>query len=232
MSSLEKAVLEISKDGIELCEHYSDGSSILKNIGVNDFRTRISKTSSLDSGLLPPGTRYYKKSNRRELVVMESPEAIFDVTFQDNEDEEEEHFRIPVPRSLWMIYLEEKNGKKTYAEGFLFALREPLLSGNTMLYRFPFSNVLDWICWGDNKLPEWNSLIGLYSLPSIFYSGKFNHDLDGDKYKPLIVDYEEIRGSTLSLFRYLNGEKSFPYSCLKEDATFNNVLERYSDKSY
>lgn len=229
---IEKAIIEVDINGILLTEHHDAGNKVIKNISVADFRDRITKNTVYDTGLLPPGVRMYKRGSKTELLLLETPPSIKEVEYNDRYGEFNGAYKIPTPWTLWFFSLRrEDNGVRRWHGGAVYAMKGPVLNLETQLYMFPFSNTNGWICWGDIQLPSWRNLIGVGSLPTIFYNGEFNRDLDGSHFRPFMSEKEEDLEVhyTDELFFEIDGKDEFPVDILYEEFTLGEALERHTD---
>jgi hypothetical protein len=93
-----------------------------------------------------------------------------------------------------------------------------------MVYRFPYCNVSESVCWGNTSLHRFQvgQYQGLASIMDVFFGSAFNGDLDGS-----FLPYEKngrTAYNTEDLFNMLDGEKEFPLDNLAEWGRFGEWL--------
>lgn len=205
MSYVSRAIVDVSIRGITVTEEYSNGRKTVKSVSPEELSEKFSGAISFQTSTLPFGTREYRRIGNMEFILLEVPEAIREVTFCG-----EGPFFVPMPRSAWMFAIRtNEDGVKRYIRGEVYALQEPIISTElSTSYCFPLSNTSNWICWGDVRLPEWRNLVGIASLPDLFFSSDFNLDLDGQNFN------SSYYKGTRNLFYDLNGKTSFPNEIL------------------
>lgn len=116
---------------------------------------------------------------------------------------------VPYPRLLFVLGFSEK--RRTLYDALCFAIKDTVITGDTDLYMFPYSNVSKSgsICMGGNKVEYTGDLKESSELMvEAFFSSPYNGDY-----------YNMDRTTTLckslkDLFSKLNGEKIFPYDIL------------------
>ena len=223
---INAAVLRITNNNINLSLEKEGGIKTTKSIGIDDLR-EIFNDISFDTDILPVGTRMYIKNNTKETVLLEVPESIRKVKFGDEHDYDE--FNVPTPWTLWELTFNNHNNIKRLTYSNVYALKHPILNRKTELFKFPFSNVSSYICWGDSVIPDRENLIGVSSIPDIFYDSYFNYDLDNN-YEPIKIHSGIFIDNTFSFFRHFDGEKTFPYDCLRSVRTLDDLIVKIKER--
>ena len=169
----------------------NDNVNTVKYITFNDLCNAVlaarddSQVQSLASPLLPKNCIQYIERNNGELaVVMEREAKATDFSYGDKVFK-----KIGVPKLLFAFRILAN----TLQEGYVVAVKDNLVSEDTELYHYPFSNVYrsGSICWG-NKLPTYGELRYLQNVPEMFLSMENNNhnyghiNLSGLEYRPLL----------------------------------------------
>lgn len=219
---LQKQInINMEDNGVRVSLKDNREISVEKFLTMETFLDTLHKNTKMESGLLPQGIRLYNRQGTSEEVLLEHPPGIKKVYWKD-----ENEYTIPVPATLWYIKLQNvDDGYKILQNSHVYALKGPVLSlDTTYVYRFPFCNVDGYICWGDQQLPDWRSLLGLQSIPDIFFSAPFNGDLDGEKYTPFESQFGGNISLTKSLLNELDGKEEFPLKILIGKQTLTSAL--------
>jgi hypothetical protein len=203
----------------------NEGQKSFKYLSMPKFQQLALQDYNFDTGLLPVGTVAFKRSGAEERLAIVQPAGIKHVKFEVDQGKEkriEEYKIFPVPPLLWIFKLDLD---KCLKETKVFALQSGFVVANTMLFDAPFSNVSSQngnVCWGNNKVLDkpFKTLVGLSSLPKIFFSQPFNKDLDEEIGNP-----DHKLAKTLMFFRQYNGQKKFPLEILKEYRKFQEVWD-------
>lgn len=216
--------IELLDEGVLINYVDASGASIGKLVDPEDFGLALARQTRLDTGLLPPNTRYYSRTDSREILVFELPPVIKTLTFTPAQQ-----FQVPLPRLVFILDIAVNSTVKSLVNTFVFSLKLPLLEPATMLYRFPFGNVYGdgHICWGSVRIPPYKSLISFSAVSELMLSSVFNGDLDRDRYHAFTDEENNISVSTgARLMRYLNGKNDFPVDILVEENSFEELLRR------
>lgn len=222
---IQSANIDVSENGVLITQVAKNGITTTKNVDVQSLREKISENLSLSTGLLPLGVRMYHRQGIYESVLMEVPPAIREIHY--TKSNKKHTFKIPVPWTLWFFKLRNEGDQKQMAWSNVYAMKGPVISeNNTYVYKFPMSNTRGYICWGNQKLPRWKNLLGIGSVPDIFFAASFNSDLDSSgKYHPFENDKgDEITG-TFALFEELDGKTEFPDRILVDKHTIADAIQ-------
>jgi hypothetical protein len=230
--SISKAVIEIDKQyGTSITTFRESGTHSKKGSTIEDVQRILLENFQFATGWLPAGTRYYRRGNDLETVLIESPPIIRGVEYRGNAPTNSK-FTIPLPWTLWKFSITDQQGKRRLAESMVYAMKTPIVPGREadhQLYRFPFSNVSSGICWGggsenSNAMNTLTNVSYLGRMIEQFWSAPFNGDLDGGKYTPFAND----NGTTVSychgLLEHLDGKTSFPYDILIAERTLGSLI--------
>lgn len=228
---------EITDLGVKV-ELEKENIKIYKYLSHNSFAQALLNNTGINTGILPPGTLAYKQQGNQIKIAMVVPESIQEVTYDARDGKKISTYEVPTPHLLWIFKFKLDN---TYERGIVYALKNLDISNNMDIYKFPFSNVSDYVCWGEQMKMEgkkFESLYGLSSLPALFYKLTFNTDLDGNVERSKLFTIPQIKkwydeaghpetenwSATQILFKALNKEKQFPYDCLYCIGKFENVF--------
>ena len=163
-----------------------DGQVIERSVNAEDAISIISKSDVFDTGLLPPNTRAFVKSNNQLALVIEVPAGKHKIAIQhDHTDMNMRRMEIKdVPLPAAALFL--KIGRTGSGTGFklhtayVYALKQGLLSLKDPLFLYPVPNVQEGqtICWGfDSKAAtnyNYHSVASFEGAASMFLSAAFN----------------------------------------------------------
>jgi len=132
---------------------------------------------------------YEEYSNDQFSIILKREKGNIDFQYFDQTFPSVGH-----PRLLFKVQVADNTVVTTY----VVAVKDTVITDETEIYEYPFSNVFHRgrVCWGQTKLPRFDSTAYLKSLPDIFLSSPCNndnygHNLSGLEYRPLL---EELSG--------------------------------------
>jgi len=224
---IKSATIDISEQGVLITQVEDSGAYITKNVDIQSLRETIAEDLSLSTGLLPLGVRMYRRQGQHEYVVMEVPPALREVHY--TRSNKKHTFKIPLPWTLWFFKLRNEGNQKNLAWSNVYAMKGPIVSEKiTNVYTFPMSNTDGYICWGNQRLPSWKNLLGLASVPDIFFAAPFNSDLDyPDKYTEFKNEHGDWISGTFALFEEIDGTDVFPDEILTGAHTLEEALRYF-----
>lgn len=224
VSKVNKAIIEIDKQyGTSITIVKEGGITTKKYSDIESVQEVLLENFQFATGWIPSGTRYYKKGDNAETIIIESPPSVRGVGFATGNKIKE--FTIPVPWTLWKFQLVNSHGNHRISGAQVWAMRNPITPGKEethTLYRFPFSNVSGGICWGGSDtnreiMDSIDSINKISRMIEVFWSAPFNSDLDGGKYTAFKNDNDVTITNCYSLLEYLDGKQVFPYNILCEE---------------
>lgn len=134
---------------------YKQGSFVKnKKIKTSDLISAISNISGYRSPILPPNTRFIKIDKNITTVVLEIPPTIRQIQYMAKGKMIFKDTPFPFPWEIFILKLMTRDSGAGYQliDAYTFALKNPILSSNDNLYRFPTPNVYNSsdgrICWG------------------------------------------------------------------------------------
>ena len=213
-------------------EIVKDTAKIVKTVSISTLQSILMKNVPLDTSVLPYGTVAYKKISGHQTIAILHPGSIREVKFEmvvetsDNKVKRKvEEFTIPTPHLLWLFSLNDA-GRIEGTE--LYSIKDLVFTEKTILHRYPFSNCGQdgHVCWGNNDIihtKQFEKLVGLTYMPSLFFEQAFNADLDNgfgfDTIKTMTFGNKlptnlKSKSGTYLLFLKLDGMKEFPYDIL------------------
>lgn len=223
--------IEFEPTHVRITDKDHDGYTTIKTVSPQAFIEAMNSDAEFQTGLLPPNTRYYRRIDRSEHIVVEVPPSIRTVTYKRRE------YKIPVPRILACFSMRNESAgySSVYSTSFS-VLKMPLLGPTTETYQFPFPNVDINVCWGSNALPKYQrgQYQSLCALVDLFFDAPFNDDLDNHSFAPF--DYIDIDGRVRrathfpDLIDYLDGKDEFPLGILVREETFEQWLSRRTSR--
>ncbi len=181
-----KIKIEI-EDGITSVVEESGPAVNRKVVKINDVIDAFQARSTFTSPLLPgdSGLMKYAKNNRRGVYALVTPPTKTKAFYHDEEDDYTISYNIITPYLLWIISTEMDTDidKLQMYNSFVYALKGPILTDETPVYRAPFANVYDEgrICW-DGVNVQFNQERSLQSIFTQFFSGESNNDLNNDRF--------------------------------------------------
>jgi len=214
--------IRIDDYGVNI-EIESNGQKKFKYLSLLKFQQLVLQDYDFNTGLMPVGTIAFSRSGNGEKIAIMQPASIQEVQFeipQENANPVIEKFTVPVPPLLWRFGLGLDRKLKDTS---VLALKTGLVIDTTPLYHVPFSNVNEdgRVCWGQgNEIlnSPFKTLVGLISLPRLFFRQPFNRDLDNGGSRN-----ESKESKTLQFFRKYNGKKKFPFEILRGYKKFEEV---------
>ena len=160
-----------------------------KVISLNTFCKIIERTShwkDAQTGILPNGCIAYRESqNRQRFVALDFGQFRMDISY-----EKTEYKNFPIPRLLFGFSLsaDDRITEVMVAVADMGPLRE-----NTVLYKYPFSNVSGFnMCIGVNPLPKIQHLRQLNGIPYYIFSMPDNNDRYTPERTKLEMEYRTM----------------------------------------
>ena len=189
-----------------------------KFLTLQNFQSCISREFCLDTGLLPVGTIAFKLHQDRKRLAMIRSAGIKSVKYELSDEGHDiiKDYIVPIPALLWIF---EMNLRNIILDTRVFAVKTELITPNIHVFNVPLSNVYDdgRVCWGDKDFlrEPLRSLVGLASLPDVFFSRAFNRDLDVRRNGLFALDF----------FQQYDKKEIFPAEILQEWKTFKEVWQ-------
>lgn len=186
----DQTSIHLRPSSIEI-EMIKDGKRTIKPTSLQAVQELLSRGDRTETPLLPSqwGVQKYTRINNREQFVISVPETRHTSRYDmrgETGDREAKEFEIVAPPTLWLIYTEVNpaNESRRYVHGNAYALKQPILTLNDNVFRFPFSNVSEgFVCWGNgDDYPVLSQAKSIQSIPDRFFANPFNSDLDGNKF--------------------------------------------------
>ena len=211
----KKIEMELEEGLPYLKVKYNNGiAGCSKTVSISSFSEAFLKNSSLSTGILPIGARFFIGSASQYCIGIEtSPMVRTCNILSDNKDK----IPLPFPPCLFIFFVKHKR----LSESFLFALKSNIFTMGEVLYKFPYGNVHSdgYICWGDVHVSDLKSCIEVSSAVHSFFNSEFNSDLFDRN-----INFKEVKRfcpewsgddysfeNTVKMFSNLN---SFPVSTL------------------
>lgn len=221
--------LEFCEYGVLVTDTQSNGVVVQKIVDPKEFVAGLSKFNNLSTGLIPPNTKYYMCAEGEEVLYLEYPPSIREVTFTNGD--KLNTYVVPVPGLLLILRTARgEDGHYGVYKSKLFAIKRPILSMDDPLFRFPFGNVgADGnICWGRAALPRVQSLLGYNGAIDMFFNSIFNGDLGDNCFLDFTVTNDTGKEDRIfapeQLLRFLDGKRFFDYDILVSSGTFKQEV--------
>jgi hypothetical protein len=217
--------------GVEVTETSTrTGVKSTKLVDYNSFFEAVNKNIILQTGLIPPGTRYFSRYHGEVIALMEEAPRIEEMTFHDRRGDDKGNItaRIPVPGILIGVRLNEGHG---IVKANVWALKTAIKTIDDPIYHCPLGNTYmgrenQNFCWGTTT-EMWKQIKEphqLRSLMNIFYTSTFNSDLS-PCYKTT-ADIESGKLETIGdLWRFIKNKEEFPTKLLMEAGTFQSAIK-------
>lgn len=157
-----------------ITEFLEDGVQRYKQVSYDTFFNAILgslEREVISSGLLPPGCISFQTGAKgRFITTILHPELYADISYAETEYKD-----FPLPRLVFKF--EHQDGGRIM-RCWLGVVGKGMLTPNTPMYHYPFSNVSNnyHLCTGSNPLPTCKSLHTLGSLPYYILAMPNNND--------------------------------------------------------
>ncbi len=179
-----------------------------KTISVDTLVNSLVSQYGLKSPLLPPGCRFYEKKGESHIIYLEIPPIPRYIKYTNKSDKIIFEGIVPFPWSILKFSaVPSANGGFNVQDGFIFALKRPLMSEQDLVFCFPAANVHSnhAICWGSTFRSSgsgfFKSLGETGRLVDLYFSSDFNTDIS-----PRINKYERYE----DMLREIKDLKKFP----------------------
>lgn len=229
--------LETSEFGIIVRYRDRDGAIHSKIVDPKDVADAFASRATMNTGLMPRNTRYYIRLANKEVIALEVPEHLGVISYPLLEKE----FSVPIPNLVFFIEFVQigANGKLRIINTKVFASMGPVLSVDSMLYKFPYGNTYanGDVCWGQTAdFSNLTSTVDLSIVPMTLLLSDFSSDLSTGKITPFTYMKEVTCGESIEinvltsehLLQYLDGEGVFPYKVLRKESSFGAILRDLS----
>lgn len=198
-------------------------STLTKTVEFSEVLSKLTSTISINTGILPLGTRLYIGTKNNYQILIEIPGKIRDFKYL----KQEIHFEGKVPFPSCVMFFEINNS--TIVNSKAFALREPIFSEETQLYNFPFGNTYSDgnICWGSAEKEKIKKPLDLISCISSFMNSTYNGDLFYSSAFNYNFNPDLLKGNFISLLNFLKDKEIFPKELLvKNEYSIEQILRR------
>jgi len=173
--------LKITELGVK-AEYVEDSKKVFKFFSFDKFKSLMLQEFEFDTGILPPGACMFNKSDNVMKLGIFCPGGMKDVKYNKRGNGERRittSYNIFIPNTVWMHYFTREG---VLQGSYLYTTPESFITLETMLYRYPFSNVGTGgsVCWGSSNMygKKYDNMLGCASLIPLFYEQPFNKDLD------------------------------------------------------
>lgn len=221
------------------------GGLVSKAIPTVDLIPMINRAMPAAGGtsieLLPANLRLLCKRGDITILGFMHPERIGDFTWYcdpeetdvDEDDYEWTTWRVKYPYSMTFIRLDRQSANSFVPSKYWqFALKNPLVGMDDMMYRWPGPNVYNdySCCMGDNQnaFTPVPSIAAAGSLQYQFINGVNNNDLSGECFMTFNHEGRRINHPLKLFYRVLNADTNanpqFPYDCLRNAMTVSSFL--------
>ena len=197
--------IEFEPTHVRITDKDHDGYTTIKTVSPQAFIEAMNSDAEFQTGLLPPNTRYYRRIDRSEHIVVEVPPSIRTVTYKRRE------YKIPVPRILHVFSMRNESAEYSSVYSTSFSVLKMPLLGLQLRHISSHSLTLIYMYVGSNALPKYQrgQYQSLCALVDLFFDAPFNDDLDSHSFAPF--DYIDIDGRVRrathfpNLIDYLDG---------------------------
>jgi hypothetical protein len=206
-----------------------NSSVVTKSVSPEMLCQELAGCTTISSGLLPEGARFYLKRGLNETFVFEVPAKVWDCRHTHGGNR---LFKVPLPRMLVRVDLSPVNrdgsgNQMRMTNTYFRCLKLPLSSTSDRLYRFPLCNVYgdSHVCWGNVEYPVFTkpNYADLVRVPELFFQSFFNGDLDSDG--NFQFNASGFR-NTFGLFQALDMKEAFPVEYLIEAEEVEQWIRR------
>lgn len=176
---------------------------------------------SINTPLLPFGTRKYGRKGQNHILYIEIPATKRRVNYLNGSGKVIFNDIVPLPWGLMKLeFSETSNGKYRLGDTHIWALKRPLASENDDLYFYPVPNIFGGcnICWGSTfsgaSATTFDSLSEVGRIIDMFFSSNYNTDIH-----PRINKHARYE----DLLRDIQDKPTFDYDALVRVEKFNRV---------
>lgn len=225
---------------------HSGGGLVSKEIPTYELIPMINRalpsTDTTSIELLPQNIRVNCKQGDMYLLGFMQPERIGDFTwyrdpeYDSDEDEEDDWatWKVKYPYSMTFVRLDKQSSTAYFPSKYWqFALKNPLISLDDMMYRWPGPNVYNdySCCMGDNQ-NAFNSVPSIFAAGTLqyqFINGINNNDLSENCFIPFAHQGIRVSNPLTLFYKVLKVEDGaappiFPYECLRNAMSVSNFL--------
>jgi|GEM_PF-3789958 hypothetical protein len=193
-----KALIELREEGFPILTYTDDAGGVIEKEILPDtlyqlIGDSIMEPDWIETPLLPSGCIRYAQQGTQQKFLIYVPQGGRDTWLYNQRIKD-----LPFPHLIFGFVLEERVVVRKY----VVAVKESLLTNETELYRYPYSNVYQdaRTCW--DGLPEIQEVFQIGTLPELFFASPDNgHLYERQGYRELL---ERSQG------------KQFPYDTLIE----------------
>lgn len=219
-------VITLNEDNEAIVSLHEGGVIKEKCIHTDDLSAILAKQHTMNTGILPPNTRYFQGNNTNYIIAIEAPAKMRRFLLHSNTQQREmgdkykpKQLNIPFPHCLFTF----KISNKILSDTWVHCLESRLLSPNDILKTFPFGNVYDngSVCWGQIAYNDINSPIDLIAKISMFFDAPFNGDLTDRS----TFNKKDGLNNFWELVDYLKDKEKFPTNLLKNYKTFQQHIK-------
>ena len=198
--------LEFYEESILLRGHQSN-TTWVRRVDPDEMASTLMKHMGAKSGLLPPGTLWWKQSSEGTLTAVWREPAVWQVAVQAKAFEKPERLRLPMPGLVFLC----APGRPPWA----FAAPERPTSQDDKLYHMPTFNVFQSgrVCPGNHTFPEEPD-----GIPESFFQSHFS--LTGDSRGRSKKYPRELA----KLWEEIDGKDEYPMEDLVEFAALAEVM--------
>jgi len=190
-----------------------DGETVTtKIVDAMDVSHALANELSFGSGLLPPGTIWWRNTKSGPVIAVYIEPHIRQVTLQTDIKKQPKRYKVPMPGLIFLI--------RAGIPPWVFAMKKRPKKETDIVYRAPLANIHanGRSCGGSHKYPA-----RLEDMVDSFFISFFSATAD------LHNRSRQFPGNVIHLWEFLNGKKKFPLADLIEHATISDLLNMEMD---
>ncbi|KKL87467.1 hypothetical protein LCGC14_1934420 [marine sediment metagenome] len=187
--------------------YFEDETVTSKIVSALDVAHALASELSFGSGLLPPGTIWWRNTNNGAVVALYVEKHIRQVALQLDIKKEPRRYKIPMPGLIFLCQPGETP--------WVFAVKHKPKKETDIVYRAPLANIHanGRSCAGTHKYPT-----RLENMVESFFISFFSATAD------LHNRSKQFPENVIHLWEFLNGKKKYPLADLVEHGTISDLL--------
>jgi len=187
---------------------YFEGETVTsKVVSAMDVAHALASELSFGSGILPPGTIWWRNTRSGTVVAIYVEKHIRQLALQRNIKNPVKRYKVPMPGLIFLC----QPGKAPW----VFAVKSKPKKETDTVYRAPLANIFanGLSCPGSHKFPT-----RLEDMVESFFTSFFSATAD------LHNRSKQFPGNVIHLWEFLNGKKKYPLADLVEHGSISDLM--------
>jgi len=183
-----------------------------KVVDAMDVSHALASELSFGSGILPPGTIWWRNTKSGPVIALYVEPHIRQVTLQTDIKKQPKRYKVPMPGLIFLI--------RAGIPPWVFAVKKKPKKETDTVYRAPLANIFanGRTCPGSHKFPA-----RLEDMVESFFVSFFSATAD------LRNRSKQFPGNVIHLWEFLDGKRKFPLDDLVKHGTISDLLNMEMD---